>query len=302
MVWRKGSHSFNKNQFQGTEYITYWKGTWNLTMLYKNVSFMLYKNTHQFVLFFEWEKEPNTNLLSNFTKMDFSRETSTREVFETAHLLTSLFSLSCFFPFWQVLQETAGRSGRRTGRKGSRNHQIYHPPWQWHHNSLVEMLAFGGTVPHPQTLRTFMLSTLEVSHRNPMATPWPGFQISAMLFFVEHSCSVYKDVMMAEFQACTLLFKNTWTYLCVVVVEQHGCLVCKKHEVVARDFCKSKKGFPINLWVLTYYLVFNVDQLSLTERFVAPLIGRNNMSPSSLPKTGVQWWQKDVSHQILLRS
>lgn len=135
--------------------------------------------------------------MSNFTKMDFSRETSTREVFENAHLLTSLFSLSCFFPFWQVLQETAGRSGRRTGRKGSRNHQIYHPPWQWHHNSLVEMLAFGGTVPHPQTLRTFMLSTLEVSHRNPMATLWPGFQISAMLFFVEHSCSFYKDDMMA---------------------------------------------------------------------------------------------------------
>lgn len=32
--------------------------------------------------------------------MDFSRETSTREVFENAHLLTSLFSLSCFFPFF----------------------------------------------------------------------------------------------------------------------------------------------------------------------------------------------------------
>ena len=53
------------------------------------------------MLVFEWEKEPNTNLLSDFTKMDFSRETSTREVFENAHTpLTSLFSLSCFFPFF----------------------------------------------------------------------------------------------------------------------------------------------------------------------------------------------------------
>ena len=248
--------------------------------------------------------------MSDFTKMDFSRETSTREVFENAHLENFTVQFELFLPiFWQVLQETAGRSGRRTGRKGSRNHQIYHPPWQWHHNSLVEMLA-KGTVPHPQTLRTFMLSTLEVSHRNPMATPWPGLQISAMLFFVEHSCSVYNSEMSwwqnsRHAHSCSKILGH----ICVVLsLSSMGVLCAKKHAVVAqcnascKDFCKSKKEVPINLWVLPYYLVFNVDQLSLTERFVAPLIGRNNMSPSSRPKTGVQWWQKDVSHQSLLRS
>lgn len=200
MVWRKGSYSFNKNQFQGTEYITYWKRTWNLTMLYKNVSFMLHENTHQFVgsmLVFRMGKRTKYQPLVRFHEDGlFQGDLHKRSLWKRPpwKLHCSVWVVSSHFGrFSKKLLEDQEEEleGKVVGITKSiiRLDNDIIIPW-------LKCLLKAQYLT-PKLWELFMLSTLEVSHRNPMATPWPGFQISAMLFFVEHSCSFYKDDMMA---------------------------------------------------------------------------------------------------------
>ncbi len=166
--------------------------------------------------------------------MDFSRGDLHKRSLTKRPASNFTLQVDSFLPiFLLFLQETAGRSGRRTGRKGSRNHQTYHPPLQWHHNSLVVMLKASRHSTWPpnfgniKTLWTFKFLT-----KNPMAPTmaWVSDISLPCCFFVEHSYSLTKGEMSwwsqqdsRHAQSCSNFFGNI---LWVVVVEQHGCFAC----------------------------------------------------------------------------
>ena len=109
----------------------------------------------------------------------------------------------------------------------------------------------------------------------------------------------------AGFQACTILFKNTWKYSACCC--RWAAFVFRvSHAVVLqytsyRDCYPSIIGCSINLSVVAVFPTiwfWKFAELPLWKIWKTPL-KIASMSPSSLPKRGVEWWHKNVSGQIL---